>query len=349
MRILITCIGGHYSYLVVDSIRRVKNLSKFILGVDVNANVNAFFVDKFETVPRADLSKSKYIKKIIYLCKKHKIDMVIPLSENETLAISEHINFFEKHKIKTSVSSFETVNLMTDKLKMFEYLNNSGVDVGKWRKVDNFNDAINALNFFEYPSKKVVIKPRFSSGSRGILIINRKKNSFVKLLSDRFCGEGSWEVIKEELKNLNKSLDNCLAMPYHGGKTFDVDCVAKRGKLLLAVPRLRALKIYKTDPLNPILQGCTITSNKIIHNYCEKLVSTFGVHGACDFDITIRKDFKPQLLDASSRLSGSVGASLGAGINVTAQLINTLQGKKLNKFKLPKSFKVYPVSIFVKG
>ena len=155
MRILITCIGGHYSYLVVDSIRRVKNLSKFILGVDVNANVNAFFVDKFETVPRADLSKSKYIKKIIYLCKKHKIDMVIPLSENETLAISEHINFFEKHKIKTSVSSFETVNLMTDKLKMFEYLNNSGVDVGKWRKVDNFNDAINALNFLSIHPKKL--------------------------------------------------------------------------------------------------------------------------------------------------------------------------------------------------
>ena len=208
-RILITCIGGYYTYQVVSSIRKVKKLSKFILGVDVNPNVNAFFVDKFEAVPRADLSKSKYIKKIIYLCKKHKIDTVIPLSENETLAISKYINFFEKHKIKTSVSSFETVNLMTDKLKMFEYLNNSGVDVGKWRKIDNFNDAINALNFFEYPSKKVVIKPRFSSGSRGILIINRKKNSFVKLLSDRFCGEGSWEIIKEELKNSGKS-DNII-------------------------------------------------------------------------------------------------------------------------------------------
>ena len=204
-RILITCIGGRYSYLVVDSIRRAKKLSKFILGVDVNPNVNAFFVDKFEAVPRADLSKSKYIKKIIYLCKKYKIDIVIPLSENETLAISKHINFFEKHKIKTSVSSFETVNLMTDKLKMFEHLNSSRVDVGKWRKIDNFNDAVNALNFFEYPSKKVVIKPRFSSGSRAVLIINRKKNSFVKLLSDRFCGEGSWEVIKEELKNRKSS------------------------------------------------------------------------------------------------------------------------------------------------
>ena len=142
----------------------------------------------------------KWVSEIVYLCKKYKIDTILPSSENETLAISKYINFFTKLKIKTSVSSFETVNLMTDKLKMFEYLSNFDVDVGEWKKIDNFNDTINALNYFGYPSKKVVIKPRFGSGSRGILIVNHKKSSFVSLLKDRFCGEGSWEVIKEKLK-----------------------------------------------------------------------------------------------------------------------------------------------------
>ena len=46
-RILVTCIGGYFTYQVVDSIKKVKKLSKFILGVDVNPNVNAFFADKF--------------------------------------------------------------------------------------------------------------------------------------------------------------------------------------------------------------------------------------------------------------------------------------------------------------
>ena len=143
-RILITCIGGRFSYLVADSIRKAKTLSKFILGVDVNPNVNAFFVDKFETVPRADLLKLKYIKKLIKLCKKYKIDTIIPLSENETLAISKHIDLFEKYKIKTTVSSFETVKLMSDKLRMYEHLNSLNIDVGEWKKVDNFNDAISS-------------------------------------------------------------------------------------------------------------------------------------------------------------------------------------------------------------
>ena len=344
-RILVTCIGGHFSYQVIDSIKKVKNLSKFILGVDVNPNINAFFVDKFEVVPRADLSQIKYIKKIIYLCKKYKIDTVLPSSENETLAISKYINYFNKLKIKTSTSSHKTVNLMTDKLKMYEYLNNSNVDVGKWKKIDNYNDAINVLNYFGYPSKKVVIKPKFGSGSRGILIVNSKKNSFANLLNDRFCGEGSWEAIKEELKNSSKSLDDCFAMPYHGGKTYDVDCIANKGKLVLAVTRLR---VYE-NPLSPTNQGCIISSNKIINNYCKKIVSAFKINGACDFDIVIRKDSKPQLLDASCRLSGSVGASLNAGANVTEQLIKMLHGKKLSKFKIKKDIKVFPVPIFVKS
>jgi len=344
-RILVTCIGGYFSYQVVSSIRKVKNLSNFILGVDVNSNINAFFVDKFEVVPRADLSQLKYVKKVIYLCKKYKIDTIIPSSENETLAISKHMHLFKKLHIKTSASSFDTVDLMTDKLKMFEHLNSFGIDVGKWKKVDNFNDVINALNFFGYPHKKVVIKPRFGSGSRGIIIVNNKKNSFTRLLKDRFCGEGSWEVIKEEIKNTNRSLDNCFVMPYHGGKTYDVDCIAKKGKLLIAIPRLR---VYE-NPLSPTNQGCIISPNKSIHKYCENLVKAFEIDGACDFDITIRKDSKPQLLDSSCRLSGSVGASLNAGINVTAELIKMLHGIKVKKIKIPKKMKVFPVPIFVKS
>ena len=344
-RILVTCIGGHFTYQVVSSIRKVKKLSKFILGVDVNPNINAFFVDKFETVPRADLSKQKYIEKIIYLCKKYKIDTVIPLSENETLAISKYIDFFKRLKVKTSVSSFDTVKLMTDKLKMYEYLHKASIDVGKWKKIDNFNDADNALSILGYPSRKVVIKPRFGSGSRGILIVNHKKNSFTHLLRDRFCGEGSWEIIKEELKNLNKSLDNCFAMPYHSSKTFDVDCIAKEGKLVMAIPRLR---VYE-NPLSPTNQGCVISPNKVIYDYCKKLVKVFKINGACDFDIVLRKDLRPQLLDSSCRLSGSVGASLNAGINVTAELIKMLHGKKISNFKLPKKVKVFPIPIFVKS
>ena len=108
------------------------------------------------------------------------------------------------------------------------------------------------------------------------------------------------------------------------------------------------MRIYK-NPLSPTNQGCVIGSNKVIYNYCKKIVKAFKIHGACDFDIVIRKDLKPQLLDSSCRLSGSVGASLNAGVNVTAELIKMLHGKKINKFKIAKNIKVFPIPIFVKS
>ena len=111
--------------------------------------------------------------------------------------------------------------------------------------------------------------------------------------------------------------------------------------------------ILRANNYEPIIVDL---NNSDVHNqkekyfdYCKKIVKAFKIHGACDFDIVIRKDLKPQLLDSSCRLSGSVGASLNAGVNVTAELIKMLHGKKINKFKIGKNIKVFPIPIFVKS
>ena len=97
-RILITCIVGHFSYDVVNALKKTKDFSTYILGVDVNKGADKWFVDNFETVPRADVSIKSYIKSLLFLCKKHKINIVIPCSENETIAISKYENLFKKKK-----------------------------------------------------------------------------------------------------------------------------------------------------------------------------------------------------------------------------------------------------------
>ena len=150
-------------------------------------------------------------------------------------------------------------------LKQYEHFERENDQSTMWH--EKFYEMIRMDEIFDDSYRRFltdVIKPRYGSGSRGILIVNHKKNSFTHLLKDRFCGEGSWEIIKEELKNLNKSLDNCFVMPYHDGKTFDVDCVASKGNLVLAIPRLR---VYE-NPLSPTNQGCIISPNKIINDYC---------------------------------------------------------------------------------
>lgn len=340
MRILITCIGGFYSYDLVRAIRLRKKC--FILGVDRNPDTNAFFVNQFISVPDPNKNELNFINTLIKICKKFRIKIILPGSDKETLLISKYLAKFKKFKILTPVSDFNIVKIINDKFKLFKFLSNSGIDVGKFQKINSLKELKKYLSRFEYPSKKVIIKPTNSSGSRGVLILDKNIKKFRYLLKDqsRFCGIGSINAIEKELVLKKYKIRNYMIMPYHENETYDVDCLAEKGELKLCIPRLR---IYK-NPLSPINEGCQITNRKIINNYCSKILKKLKIDSICDFDIVIRADKKPQILDVGCRLSGSSTASLPIGINVPYNLIKILTKKKLDKINIDKDRLVFPKS-----
>ena len=59
-------------------------------------------------------------------------------------------------------------------------------------------------------------------------------------------------------------------------------------------------------------------------------------------------DNSPQLLDASCRLSGSVSATINAGMNIPSQLINVINSKKIKKLKIIDGIKMIPIIKFEK-
>ena len=309
--ILFTSVGGKFTY---DTITGLKSIDKNIkvIGVDSNPNVEKSFFDYFEHVPRADLIRKKYINKILSIVKKYKVKIVMVNSENESLAVSYYKNLFEKKNILTSVGDFKTVSLMTDKFEMMNFLNMHNLDTGKFKKISNLAEAELEIFRFGYPKKKVILKQRYGSGSRGIFVINSNINKCKELLTDRICLEGNWNIIKDQIKLKLGSLDNFLLMPFYDGDTFDVDCVANRGKLVNISIRRR---IYE-NPFSPVNEGCELVENSKISKYCENIVKILNIHKACDFDITLDNKNKPKILDASSRLSGSVGASIVGGKNI---------------------------------
>ena len=87
-------------------------------------------------------------------------------------------------------------------------------------------------------------------------------------------------------------------------------------------------------------------SNNKIMNYCKKIIKALKIDGVCDFDIILRKNSKPQIIDASSRLSGSSTASLAAGLNVPMILLKLFYNEKIKIKKLKKIYHVFPQSRF---
>lgn len=344
VRVLLTSIGGHFCYEVVEALRRAPDFAAIVIGVDANPNARAWHVDAFAPVPHQDGSEEAYLARLLEICHQFRVDVVIPLSEGESRAVAGARRRFEDRGIATSVSAADVVLRMTDKGTMFEYLEANGVDVGPWRPIGSVGEARAALDALGYPARPVVLKQRRGSGSRGVLIVDAAAGGFTPLLPDRFCGRGSWAAVVGELERRGSSLEAHLAMPYYGKDVFDVDCLARGGSLLLVVPRLRQY----SNPLSPVNEGCRVTRNDAVERYTSSLTRAFGVDGACDFDVALSDEGLPRLLDASCRLSGSVGAAVAAGVNVPAELVRLLTNRPLLEPALPAPVQVRPVPRFVR-
>ena len=346
--ILFTSAGGKFTYDIVTGLKLINKNIK-IIGVDSNSDIKKpFYFDFFEKVPRADIIKKKYINRILSLSKKYNVKIIMANSENECLAISSHQELFLKNKIYTSVGDYKTVSLMTDKFELMKYLNNHGLETGEFRKISSFDDVEFELFGLGYPKKKIILKQRFGSGSRGIFVINNKTDICKELLSDRLCLEGNWNIIKDQIKLRLGSLDNFLLMPFYSGDTFDVDCVCDKGNLINCSIRKR---IYN-NPFSPTNEGCELVESKAIYNYVKKIVKILKIHKACDFDITLDDKKKPKILDASSRISGSVGASIVGGNNILLDLLNVIKNQNKNRIKKKDTrklkSKIFPVIKFLK-
>ena len=339
---LVTSIGGLFSHDLVRALRVEKN--SFILGTDMNETPNAYFLDKFEKIYDPKKNKKKYILKLFELCKKYKINCVLPCSENECLEISKNLKKLQKMKIRTSVSNYETIKNLMDKHLLFKTLKKNSIDVGEWHSLKNFNELKKFSKILGYPKKKLVIKPRIGSGSKGVIIMDSKIKNFKYLLSNskRFCGSGSINAIKLELIKNKKNINRYIIMPYYNDKTFDVDCFAENGTMKLCIPRLRTYR----NPLSPTNEGCKILSNKKLENFCKKIIKILKINGVCDFDIILRKNHKPQIIDASCRLSGSSTASLALGINIPNILSKLLFKEKIKIKRLKKIYQVFPQNRF---
>ncbi len=129
-----------------------------------------------------NLSKKKYIFKLLSICKKEGINVLIPYSDFEAKIISEFKTKFVKLGIKTLVNDKSITDIISNKYLTFSILKKKGVQVPKFTLVKNLKQLKRSLTKFNYPELPVVIKPSHSIGGRGVLILNGKKQKIEKWL-----------------------------------------------------------------------------------------------------------------------------------------------------------------------
>jgi carbamoyl-phosphate synthase large subunit len=151
MNILLTSVGcmGY-----VGLIKAFQEEGHKVFGVDCSSEAVGFkFCDGFSLVPHGD--DADYIEYVLRACNYHKIDIVIPSSDNEILNIGENRDILESLGCKILLPSNETLNICNNKRIFYERLADWGIT---HPKMYNILDV-------EFPA---IVKPEVGKGSTGV-------------------------------------------------------------------------------------------------------------------------------------------------------------------------------------
>jgi carbamoyl-phosphate synthase large subunit len=338
-RILITSIGGG---LAAELIKNIKKQSKFkhlkIFGADMSDNnVAKFFVDKFFIVP--DPLNKNYVKKLTNIIKKNNINLVLPGSDFEALALSKNRKKFEKQNCFLASIDHKSLLNFSDKQSTYEILKKNNLPCANFNVIKNNKDLSKIIK--SYLKDEFVIKPSISIGGRGVTIFRKdlkKKMEFnsgkeihipLKLLNVR-------DLLKKYYNKYPLIISERLFSP-----TYDIDMLAYKGKPINVVARER---------LNPQVpnDGHCISNKKKVLNIGNKIIEKFNLSWLYDCDCMTDKNGNIKIIEINPRMSGSLATSILAGFPLIDNLLAIINKKKFIRYNLKNKITIMPYKTLYK-
>ena len=326
--VLLTSVGGLVSAGIIDNLRKIPEVSK-IIGTDTLSDAIGFYmVDKGYVVPNGE--SPEYISVLTNIIEKENVDVVIPCSDEEVLALSKYKEFFRAKNVAIICSSYAITSVAIDKGRMLTFLQGQGVQVPKFYLPLTTDELIQAATELGYPTKAVVVKPRRGRGGRGFRILKEA----VDVLSTRDSHEMKLEWFVDAI-HLQDHLDVVL-MEYLPGEDYSVDVLADNGRILFIVPRKR-IKII----LGPSRVGEVFWDKEIV-NIVELIVDKFKFNSNVNIQLkcSIYPDKNPMIYEINPRISGTIVASAAAGIDLLHYGIRHAFGLDLPLSTLPRPIKM---------
>lgn len=331
LNLLVTCVGGDYGPEIIKRFKSNKIISDIkIIGIDNKKEVVANkFLDFYYVAPLA--IKQTYVKFIDKIIEKHKINLVLATSDEESLILSKHL---KNSDVVLACSDYESLSVVSNKIETYKLLQKYNIKTPIWREIINENNMIQAINFFKQKKMDFCVKPAVSRGGRDVYLIDNK----MKKMS---AFQGSREMhlnIKDFKKNFKFFFKNkypLIMMEKLKAPVYDLDMLSNNGKLINSVCRRR---IHSALPNS----GHLIVKNKFLNNLAKKLSSIFNLNYLHDCDLMVDKNNNLKILEINPRPSGSFIVAEAAGYPLIENLLKIYLNKK-NYTKVKKVFnKILP-------
>lgn len=291
--VLFTSIGRRVELVQAFKNSYLKhNIPARVIGVDANPQLApaGHFVDAVFRIPR--VSESGYINGLLEICRKEKVNLLIPLYEPEFFTLDRHRHQFKKLGTILLLSRNETLKICADKLETYQYFISHEINTPKTRL------AQEKLISDQFP---LFVKPRSGMGSIGA----HKVGSQTEL---------------DYLSNQNPEL---IVQEYISGFEYTLDILADlNGRVLSVIPRERievrsgeVVKSWTAERPDLIKQG-------------KYIIETLGVIGPVTLQC-IDDGLMVYWIEINPRFGGGIPLSIRAGVDYPHLLYRMCNGEPL--------------------
>lgn len=326
-KVLLTCIGGRFSINTIKALKKPSGIKVKVVGVDMKTDVEArHYVDAFYTVPAG--SDKEYITRLLDIAQKERVEIIMPCSDEEAIALCRAKGNFAKKGITCAVDKSNTVELVTDKCKLFEFLSQKRIPMPRFKPISCVRQISDFAQYLDYPKHKFVIKPARSRGARDVWVIGED------------AGMCPLKKLLRDLKERKIKQFNYLAMEFLPGPAYDVDLLAKNGRPLCILNRRRLWR----NKLSGFSQGCIVEENKPLTDFVAKASALLKLNYVYDFDCGTYLNGMPAVYEINPRFSGAIAAGIGSGVNIPQMLIRMIKGLNIPKQNIKFNVSMFPVS-----
>ena len=327
-KVLITSAGG---FLGSQNIKYLKNTFKnkiWILSSD-SRKLDSFNTDADHNIKLPKGNDSKYISEVIKNVKKYKINFILPCSDEEAIKLSNNLMLFKELNISVACQSTNTNKIISNKIKTYEFLKNSNINVPDFKVAKSSIEFFKYINYFYKKNKAVVIKDPKSRGNRGTIVIQHDIKGFTIFNQSREIHMSLSYFKKNKKKFINSNFPKLLCEKLFS-PCYDLDVLANNGKYICSVLRERI------NPAGVPFRGNIIRKKKKIENLSKNIVNLLNLSWLVDIDIMTKSNGEPVVIEINPRMSGSVVVSAIAGVPLFKFLFDLNNKKQIDKIKYPK-------------
>lgn len=296
MRILLTSVGRR-GYLV-RFFREGLGPGDEVWGGDCSPLAPAFeYCHRTALLPR--VTEPSYVDDLLDLCRRCKIDAVVPLFDPELEVLAHQRDRFFNENIMAVVSPARTIDIGFDKVLTFQFGREAGLPVPETVVTVEEAERKLADGSLDWP---LVVKPRKGMASTDI----------------RFCHS------MEDLRAAFGRTDLPMIQEFLGGDEYGYDIFGDQQFRPVSVfcKKKLAMRAGETD------KAVSVDDPELI-GLGRRLAENLQIFGPLDADVKLAADGQPKLLEINPRFGGGYPCAHLCGADFPAKLLRMCRGETI--------------------